>query len=232
MRIAVMQPYLFPYIGYFQLIGAVDTFVLLDDVAYINKGWINRNRLSVNGKAALFTVPLEKASQNKLIKDIRICYEFNWQSKILRTIEYAYKRAPFFGLIFPLIQKIITKEKSYISGMVYYSLVNILNYLGLKTEIIASSAIYSNQHLKAQDKILDICRKENASHYINPIGGMELYARDAFAQRRIDLSFINPILSPYKQDAPSFVPGLSIIDVLMYNSRSQVSQLLQEYRLE
>jgi hypothetical protein len=232
MRIAVMQPYLFPYIGYFQLIGAVDTFVLLDDVQYINKGWINRNRLSVNGKAALFTVPLEKASQNKLIKDIRISYAFNWQRKTLATIALTYRKAPFFKEVFPLVHRIISGEEIYISGLVYHSLIKISNYLGIETEIIASSVIYSNQHLKAQDKILDICLKAHACNYINPIGGTELYEKNIFAQKNINLSFINPILSEYKQHAPVFLPGLSIIDVLMYNSPARVRKLLQEYLLE
>jgi hypothetical protein len=232
MRIAVMQPYLFPYLGYFQLIGAVDRFVLLDDVRFIKKGWINRNRLAINGKATRFTVPLEKASQNKLIKDTRISYDSNWQHKILKTIELAYNKAPFFGDVFPMIRQLFLMKEPYIAGLAYHSLIKVLSYLALETEIIASSGIYSNGHLKAQDKILDICLKEHACQYINPPSGIKLYEKDAFAQLHINLSFIKPILSAYRQHTPGFVSGLSIIDVLMYNSRERVRQLLNEYLLE
>lgn len=232
MRLAIMQPYFLPYIGYFQLINAVNKFVLLDDVQYINKGWINRNRLLINRKATLFTVPLQNASQNKLIKDIKVSYETNWQSKLLRTIDLAYRKAPFFSDVFPVIYNIITAEEIFISGLAYNSLMSILNYIRIDTEIVASSSIYANEHLKAQDRILDICRQERACHYINPVGGAELYQKEAFTQKNIKLNFINPAFLEYKQHASIFVPGLSITDVLMHNSREQVIRYLQEYSLK
>ncbi|MDQ3534602.1 MAG: WbqC family protein, partial [Bacteroidota bacterium] len=122
MRIAIMQPYLFPYIGYFQLINAVDKFVLLDDVNFINKGWINRNKLLINGKSCYFTVPLEKASQNKLIKDILIASDANWKGKLLKSIELAYKKAPHFGQIYTLVEKIIYSNYKTISELVHQSI--------------------------------------------------------------------------------------------------------------
>lgn len=232
MRIAIMQPYLFPYIGYFQLINAVDKFVLLDDVHYINKGWINRNRLLVNGRATLFTIPLQKASQNKLIREIKVSPDKKWRKTFMKTVACAYKKAICFDAVYPLLEDIITLDEEYISGLVCYSLDKILNYLEIKRHFIASSAIYDNGHLKAQHKIVDICIKEKADYYINPIGGKELYDNHIFGQKQLTLIFLHPVLTRYRQLNPEFVPGLSIIDVLMHNTPSQVVQLLNNYELE
>lgn len=232
MRLGIMQPYLFPYLGYFQLMKAVDKFVLLDDVQYINKGWINRNRVLVNGQATLFTVPLAKVSQHKLIKDITISAEVNWAPKILKTLEQAYGKAPFFRSVYPLIQNIINTPEPNLARFIGQSLQKLTQYMHLQTKIIPSSVVYATQHLKAQDKILSICQQEKASEYINPIGGVELYDKAVFDQKQISLCFLRPNLLPYKQKAPAFVPGLSIIDVLMYNSPDEVKALLQDYSLE
>jgi len=232
MRLGIMQPYLFPYLGYFQLIGAVDKFVLLDDVQYINKGWINRNRILVNGQATLFTVPLAKVSQHKLIKDITISSEVNWGPKILKTLEQAYSKAPFFRSVYPIIQNIINTPEPNLSRFIGQSLQKLLPYMHLKTEIIPSSVAYATEHVKAQAKILSICQQGKASQYINAIGGQDLYDKAAFDQKQISLHFLRPNLFAYKQKAPAFVPGLSIIDVLMYNSPDEIKALLQNYSLE
>ena len=232
MRLGIMQPYLFPYLGYFQLIGAVDKFVLLNDVQYINRGWINRNRILINGQATLVTIPLEKASQNKLIKDINLVQPTIWAPKILKTIEQAYCKAPFFNSVYLLLKNIINYPELNLSRFIEQSLRQLIAYMHLKTEVVPGSAGYATEHLKAQEKILAICQKEKASHYINPVGGTELYDKEAFAQKQIKLSFLRPGLGAYKQKAPSFVPGLSIIDVLMYNSPDEISTLLQDYTLE
>src|ERR1039458_5451183 len=170
MKIAIMQPYFLPYIGYFQLMNAVDKFVVLDDVNYINKGWINRNNILVNGKANLFAIPLKEASQNKLINEISVVDEAKWRTKLLKTIELSYKKAPFFAIVYPMIEEIINSGNSKISDLNYYSLVRINNYLDLNTEIVSTSSIYKNSDLKAEKRIIDICLKEHASIYINPIG--------------------------------------------------------------
>lgn len=140
MKLAIMQPYFLPYIGYFQLINAVDTFVLLDDVNYINKGWINRNQLLLNGKAHLFTLPLQKASQNKLINQLELSNETKWKDKLLKTIETAYKKAPQFHLVFPLISQILQYPESNLSLFIHHSIQKHYNSLIFKKKknIIAS----------------------------------------------------------------------------------------------
>lgn len=225
-----MQPYIFPYLGYFQLIAAVDKFVLLDDVHYINKGWVNRNRLLLNNNIITFTIPLKKASQNKIIKNLEISYETKWQRKLLKTIEIAYAKAPYFGVVFPFVNQVFGANETHISGLVLSSLLRVLAYLGIGTEIITSSAGYTNGHLRAQNKILDICLQEQADEYVNPMGGAALYEQALFDQHGVRLLFLEPTLSAYPQFSWSHVPGLSILDVLMHNSPEQIRQMLQ-YRL-
>ena len=232
MRMGIMQPYLFPYVGYFQLINAVDKFVLLDDVHFIKKGWINRNSILVNQKKFLFTIPLQKASQNKLINELKIISEDNWKRNLLKTITTAYRNAKCFNTVIPLLQKIILSEKEYIADMAYYSLIEITNYLSINTEIVKSSTIYANRDLKAQARLIDICSKETCCCYINAIGGEKLYDRFAFAQSDIQLLFLEPRLKYYKQFKTQFIPGLSIIDLLMHNTVDELKDMLSGYVLK
>lgn len=226
-----MQPYVFPYLGYFQLIAAVDKFILLDNVHYINKGWINRNRLLLNNNITPFVISLKKASQNKLIRDLEISYETTWQPKLLKTIEAAYVKAPYFDMIFPMVRQVLTANETHIAGLAYTSLLRVLEYLTIHTEIKASSSGYANEHLRAQNKILDICRQEQADEYVNPIGGAALYERALFNQHGVRLILLDPVLSAYQHFSAIHVPGLSILDVLMHNSPEQINQMLQQYRL-
>ncbi|MBO9636811.1 MAG: WbqC family protein, partial [Siphonobacter aquaeclarae] len=177
MKLAIMQPYLFPYIGYFQLLKTVDKFVLYDDVAFINRGWINRNKVLVNGKEQLFTIPLREASQNKKILEIDIDDTQKWRDKLLKTLQQSYKKAPQYAAVYPVIEEILQTPATRIADLIAVSITLLANYLSISTEIVPSSTIYANQHLKGPERILDICLQEGASEYINPIGGMELYDR-------------------------------------------------------
>lgn len=225
-----MQPYFFPYLGYFQLIKAVDKFVLYDDVNFINRGWINRNNILINGKATLISVPLRGASQNKLIKDICPFEDLNWRNKLLKTIEHNYKKASEFEVIFPLLQHIINSDANSISELNYVGIKTICEYLGVNTTIISSSAIFNNSDLKGQNRIIDICKKVGANHYINPSGGTELYDPISFALEGISLNFLKSELPSYKQLSNEFISSLSIIDVLMFNPLSKISSMLLKYK--
>jgi hypothetical protein len=227
-----MQPYFFPYIGYFQLIAAVDKFVIYDDVNYINRGWINRNNILINGKAGLISVPLNGASQNKKIKDIAPLLETKWRNILLKTIEHNYKRAPQFNLVFPMIQHLINLEAAPISELNYRGIKAVCEYLNIGTMLIPSSDVYANSDLKGQIRILDICLKEKAQNYINPAGGMELYNRELFSHESIKLSFIKSELPPYKQYIDEFTPALSIIDVMMFCDSDEIKCQLSKFRLE
>ncbi|MBD2704548.1 WbqC family protein [Spirosoma sp. BT702] len=233
MTLAIMQPYFLPYIGYMQLMKAVDTFVLYDDVAFINRGWINRNRLLINGQEFMFTVPLKDASQNKRISEVHLADDPKWRSKLLKTIEQGYRKAPFYQTVMPLTEKIVNFTTDSIADLVHFGLIELNQYLGLTTELVKSSSIYDNVALKAQERILDICRQTGATQYINPIGGTELYDKPTFAEAGIQLNFIKSKKVEYHQlgKTAEFVPWLSIIDVLMNNDVPAVQTMLDEYEL-
>lgn len=227
MRLAVMQPYFFPYIGYFQLMAAVDRFVLLDDVTYINRGWINRNRILVNGKPHLFTVPLQNASQNVLIADLKVTANEKWRTKFMRTVECAYRKAPHYEAVVDLLSYVFATESLSFREWLRRSIRAVCEYLELQTEIVDTSRQYGNQDLKGQARIIDICHREGASCYVNPPGGRTLYSGTAFAAEGIDLRFLDSDDICYKQFGEEFVPWLSIIDVLMFVTPGSVRRLLE-----
>jgi len=234
MTLAIMQPYFLPYIGYMQLMNAVDTFVLYDDVSFINRGWINRNKLLINGQEYMFTVPLKDASQNKRINEVRLADDPKWRSKLLKTIEQGYRKAPYYGTVLPITEKIINFDTDSIAGLIHNSLVELNQYLGLSTTLVPTSTTYNNTPLKAQERILDICRQENATRYINPVGGMELYDKPTFAEAGIELFFIKARRVEYQQfsrNQADFVPWLSILDILMFNDPASIRTMLDEYDL-
>lgn len=229
-KVAIMQPYLFPYIGYWQLINAVDEFVVYDDVNFIKGGWINRNNILLNGKAFLFTLPLENSSSYKLIKEIDVTSNLKLKEKICKTISAAYSKAPYFSEVFSLIENVLMKDGK-VSELVYDSIIQINNYLGISTKILLSSEINQNRELKSDKRVINIVKNLNGQIYINAIGGQELYSKEEFKKNNIDLYFIKTNKIEYKQFKDEFVPNLSIIDVLMFNSPEDVRELLTKYEL-
>lgn len=231
MKIAIMQPYFFPYVGYWQLIHAVDRFVILDDVNYINRGWINRNRILINGNPTYITLPLQQASQNKKICEMQISTHTDWRDKLIRTIETTYRKAPHFPEVFPVIEDVIRYETSQLTDYLANQLQKISSFINIGTEIILTSRKYSADHLAGQERIIDICRQENATHYINPRGGHDLYDKQAFNRMHIDLNFLAMKPLPYKQRNGQFIPYLSIIDVLMEVGVAEFKTHLESYAL-
>jgi len=217
-----------PYIGYWQLIKCVDKYVIYDDVNYINRGWINRNNILVNGQKQLFSISLNGASQNKLINAISISDDF---VKFRKTIAMAYSKAPHYDDISSLINKIIGFPKDNLANFIGNSIELVCDYLDIKTRLIMSSSIEKNNSLKAQDKILDICGILKADTYINAIGGQELYDKTEFHNKGINLKFLLSDATPYKQFKNDFIPNLSIIDILMFNSREEINYMLNNFKL-
>ena len=234
MKLAIMQPYVFPYIGYFQLIAAVDKFVVYDNVNFIKGGWINRNNLLVDKRSNLFTIPLDKSSSFLLINETKINIKFfdTWKNKFFRTLEQSYRKAPFFNEVISLIDTVFQNSESDLIGpLAVNSIKSICDYLQIETEIVASSTIYNNKSLSGQARVLDICRIEKATHYVNPIGGMSLYSKEIFQENDIVLNFIRSYEIQYQQFKNDFVPWLSIIDVLMFNSVVDIKKMLIQYEL-
>jgi hypothetical protein len=226
--IAIMQPYFLPYIGYFQLMAAVDKFVVFDDVNFINRGWINRNQLLLNGGAHTFTVPLRGASQNRRICEIELDDDQGWRGKLQRTIRQAYGTAPCYVQVSALLERVINYPSTRLDEFLLNSIRQIACYLSLEVEIVNTSRIYENAHLKGQERILDICRQERASRYINPIGGVGLYDRSSFSKQEIALYFLRSRPVSYPQGKGGHVAWLSIMDVLMFNEPAAVRRLLTE----
>jgi len=233
MRLAIMQPYILPYIGYFQLINAVDKFVIYDNIQFTKKGWINRNRILVNGHDEYITLPLKKDSDYLNVNERVLADIFpETKIKLLRKLTDAYKKAPQFEVLFPLLLKIINSEEINLFKYIYSALKVVCNYLEINTEIIISSTIPINHQLKSHEKVIAICKELEATNYVNPIGGMELYSFEIFKKNGIDLKFIKTNLIEYKQFNYDFTPWLSIIDVLMFNSKENVqNQIISGYTI-
>jgi hypothetical protein len=229
--IAIMQPYFIPYIGYFQLLAAVDKFVVFDDVNFINRGWINRNRLLLNGVAHTFTIPLCGASQNRLICEIELDDTQNWRGKLLKTIQQAYGKSPCYAQVSILMESLINYPSVRLDEFILNSIREIVRYLSIEVEIVNTSRIYKNSHLKGQERIMDICQQEKANAYINPIGGVNLYDRTRFARKALSLYFLQSRPISYSQGKGEHVAWLSIMDVLMFNEPTAARQLLAEINL-
>jgi hypothetical protein len=214
--VAVMQPYFFPYIGYFQLIAAVDLFIVYDNIKYTKKGWISRNRLLQNGKDVAFSLPLKNDSDYLDVRNRELAANFNRQ-KLLNQIKGAYGRAPYFSQTFPLIEQVVRYEDTNLFRFLHHSIVKTCEHLGITTTITISSSVAIDHGLKNQDKVIALCEAVGARTYVNAIGGMEMYSRDTFHRKGIDLKFIQPKPFEYPQFGNEFVPWLSIIDVMMFN---------------
>jgi len=228
-----MQPYLFPYIGYFQLISATDAFVIYDDVNFIKQGWINRNRLLVNSRPSMFSVPLDNAGSFRLIKDIGLSSKdyLRWKGKFFRTMELNYKKAPYYEEIMPLVESVFNGCTGFIGRLALDSIRHVCKYLDIRLTWIESSSFYDNRHLIGAERVIDICRLSGADMYINAIGGRNLYDKKTFEENGIVLKFIRSKAVVYSQYGDEFVPDLSIIDVLMFNSKLKVKSYLGEYEL-
>ena len=217
-----------PYIGYWQLMAAVDTYVIYDDVNYIKKGWINRNNILVNNDKQMFTISLNGASQNKLINEITIADDF---TKLRKTITMAYHKAPYYNSVMILLDDIFSYQSSNLADFIANSIKLVCQYLDIQTNIIMSSDIEKDNSLKSQDKILEICKLLNADTYYNAIGGQELYDKSIFENENINLYFVQSKITQYPQYGEEFISGLSIIDVLMFNSQRQIRDMLKSYEL-
>jgi hypothetical protein len=233
MKLAIMQPYLFPYLGYFQLLAAVDRFVVYDDVAFIRSGWINRNRILVDGRAFRFSVPVRDASSFRCIFETQVDRALYgaWLRKFMMTVDQSYRSAPCFGPVRYLLDVVFSGFEGSVAALALRSLTETSRYLGIPTRVVETSRGYGNGELKGGDRVLDICAREGAHHYVNAIGGADLYTADEFAGRGVTLHFIHSRPVVYRQFGETFTPALSIIDVMMFNPPERIGELLREFDL-
>jgi hypothetical protein len=232
MSIAIMQPYLFPYLGYFQLINAVQRFVIHDDVQYIKGGWINRNRILQNGNASMYTFSLKKASSYALINEREFSDHFLVEkNRFLRVLYAAYKNAAYRDQVLSLVEDVLDIKETQISKGITLGLMKICDYLNIDTPFLISSEILKNNNTKGEERVLELNHSLSASIYINTIGGGKLYSKERFAHENIELRFLQTSPIQYKQFGNEFVPNLSIIDVLMFNPIDKVQSYLEDYML-
>lgn len=232
MRIAIMQPYFMPYIGYFQLINAVDEFIVYDNIQFTKKGWINRNRILVNGSDAYFTLPLKKDSDYLEIKNRFLANSFDFERKrILNRISESYRKAPFFKQTYEVLERCMIYEDNNLFNFIFHSIRELVNYLNIDTKLTISSTLLINHHLKGEEKVLAICKKQQAAVYINPVGGVNLYKKEEFRSHNVELQFQKSNTIVYKQLNNEFVPFLSIIDVMMFNDNLCIKQMLNNYTI-
>jgi hypothetical protein len=225
MKIAIMQPYFLPYIGYWQLINAV-----YDNIQYTKKGWFNRNRFLQNGEDVLFTIPLKKDSDYLDVKDRYISSDFS-KDKLINQLKGAYSKAPHSAQVLPIIEEILNYDNDNLFEYILNSIKRVCLYLDIETKIIISSEVSINHSLKAENKVIAICKAEDASTYINPIGGVELYDKEEFKSNEIDLKFLKSNNVEYQQFDHQFVPWLSIADVMMFNDKEEIKKFLESYEL-
>jgi hypothetical protein len=251
MKLGMNQPYLFPYLGFYQLVSAVDRFVVYDNLNYIQYGWINRNRfLVVGGDPTYFNAVTDDSSPNRKIRDIKLSARSNWRRKLLNTFFLNYKKCLFFDETYSLIEPIIRSDSDSLSEMATQSIVNVSKHLGIETEIIENplyedlETLLESENLGAAFpsielarperkvyRIIAVCRMMNAGLFRNAIGGQTLYDKGEFRQNGIELEFLQSLDEPYPQTTETYHPGLSIIDVLMNCGRAGTMQRLKNYEL-
>ncbi|RPH42566.1 MAG: hypothetical protein EHM87_16435 [Burkholderiales bacterium] len=223
MRVAIMQPYLLPYIGYYQLAAAVDLFVVYDDVKYTKKGWINRNRMLLNGRDATFSLPLRQGGDQLDVRERTIDPGFEPRS-LLERFRGAYGRAPHFAETFAVLERALGSPSRGLFDYLLHSLASVFPHLGIAAPLRVSSTLGVDRALRGQDRVLATCEAVGATHYVNAIGGTALYERDAFRARGIELAFLQARAFEYPQTGAAFVPWLSIVDVLMFNPPERVRE--------
>lgn len=229
MRLGIMQPYFFPYIGYFQLMNYVDKYVIYDDVNFIKGGWINRNKILCSSVPAYINVPMKGASPNKLISEVEVSSDMIAREKILRTIQENYRRAPYFDEVYPRLKSWIESTETNLALYLEYTIRGVCSYLEIHTDIVRSSDIPKDNLLRGQEKVLEICRLLHADKYCNAIGGIQLYDKETFHKKGINLEFMQSKIIEYRQFRNEFTPSLSIVDIMMFCSPSEIRNMLNEF---
>lgn len=228
MKAAIMQPYFFPYVGYFQLIASVDSFIVCDDLQFTKKSWMTRNRFLQNGREALFMIPIRGNTQTKHIREREIASDYD-PNKLLRSIQSAYHKAPFYNETFPLLKKTFTFPERNLFIFLSHSILETCKHLKIKTPFFKSSEYAIKEDLHKEERVIALCKSSGADTYINPIGGVSLYSKETFSKEGITLHFLQSHPLEYQQLGNQFIPWLSIIDVLMFNPKETITNYLSHH---
>lgn len=222
-----MQPYFFPYLGYYQLFNHVDHFIFLDDVNFIKKGYINRNHILLNSRPHKFTLAIKNSSQNKKINELFFKNDFN---KLKKTIYLNYRKSKNFDAANELIENIFKNQELNVAKLSAQTIISIFNIFKKKLSYSFSSEYPSE--LKSQERIVSLCKLHGATEYYNPIGGIDLYDPKFFKKNDLNLKFFQGIFPEYYQyglnSNHAFVPCLSMIDILMNNYDPEIAAMLEK----
>lgn len=235
MRVAINQPYFFPYLGYFSLIKQTEQFVLLDEVQFIKQGWIHRNRvLSEGGSWNYIRVPLEKYRQKDLISEVRINNKEEWRNEIFKHLLYYKKRAPYYQETIDTVEKALNIDTDSIVRLNEHSLRVICNYIGIPADFkIFTEMGLVVERSEAPDEVpLNICEAlGNVTEYWNLEGGASFYDRSKFEKAGIAIKFLKSNLLEYPQIQGGFEKALSILDVMMFNEPKKIRDMLDDFIL-
>jgi len=234
MIVAIMQPYFFPYIGYFQLIRYADRFIAFDTPKFIRHGWIERNRIMSPKNVTLYIkVPLEKHSSDTPIKEIRINNAEAWQDKLLAQLGHYKKKAPFFGAVVRCMEEVFAYSGDSITDLNVHALAVVCRYLGLDFdyEVFSRMEIELPEVQAPDEWALNIAGAIGAIEYVNPPGGVDFFDPEKYIRKGIKLTFLRPRLREYSQFPPGFISGLSIVDVMMFNPPEIIAEMLDDYTL-
>lgn len=231
--VSLMQPYLFPYLGYFQLIAASSLFILGDSLQYTRRGWINRNRLLVGGQPWQFSVPLEQGARSQAINQRLLSEQMRLTSqRLLHTIRHSYHRAPCYPQVFPLVEEILENPERNLAHFTEHSIRRICNYLEIDTPIARISDMGLAGDIDREQRLIHVVKRSGGNVYLNPEGGRHLYSPDVFHSHGVELRFLRMDEFSYRQFDDDFVPSLSIIDVLMFNQPDEMRRLLGRYSVD
>ena len=231
MRTAIMQPYFLPYTGYFHLITATDRLVLCDDFQYTGHGWMTRNRFLRDGRDALFSLQIKSDSQKKQIRERELAQNFTG-TELINGFQNAYRKAPFFRQIIPLLEQIIQFPDRNLFAFLENSISQVCRYLEIKLPCGKTSETPVNPVLRKEDRVLALCHSLGTQEYVNSIGGRELYSKERLKSQNITLSFLDSKPFVYGQFGTAFVGSLSIVDAMMFNPTSRIRSYLEtEYEL-
>jgi hypothetical protein len=231
MNLVIMQPYFFPYIGYFSLFDVADTFVIYDDVNYIKKGWVNRNNFFSQSGPQRFTLPISKVSQNAKICDLQLLPLEESKIQFFKKLSHAYTKAPHYLAVMALLADIFVCNTRVLADFLVNALVRLNDYLGITVDIVRSSQCQLGARLLGEERIIDIAKSLHAEKYINAIGGMHLYSGSTFQEHGMTLQFLKHKGTDYWQFSDIHTPYLSIIDVLMFNSPDDAIRIVKNYEL-
>lgn len=231
MKLAIMQPYFFPYLGYFSLIDAADEFVIYDDVSFIKRGFVNRNTfLGANGPFR-YTLPVQGASQNMQIDELALNDFDKNADAFLNKLKHSYSKAPYYEATMSMLNELFSKTEVKLADFLVETILATSNYIGINTSIRRSSELKLAPEYSGQQRIIKMCQTLEADEYVNAVGGISLYDPDDFRRSGVALQFVKFSGGIYSQFDNEFVPNLSIIDTLMFNSPSKVLSLVKKYEL-